>query len=445
VDDAAEAADDGEGRPMMPRGGVMPNPIDPPPAVASPIRLATGRAIGAREGGTAVNAGRIGQWIAAQATTLDDGRALLEGFCRMLIEAGVPLWSVSIGLPAINPSVRGLSYEWRRNGGATLVPATHDDVGLIGYAHHPVHALLTSGRTFARWRLGDDEKSSATFPMLLDLRAAGGTDYIQHLMWFAPGTALKGIATSFVTDAASGFADGDLALLGELMSALGLAICKFSLSRTLSETLATYLGSATSARVLEGHIRRGQGETVAAAIMLADFRAFTALTEREDPVNVVGLLDEHFDAVGEPVSQHGGEILKFIGDGFLAIFPVAEPGGSPGATCARALAAAEQALAANHALNARRRAAGLSELDVDLALHFGEVVYGNVGTSRRLDFTVIGRTVNETSRIEELCDEVGRRLLMSESFAARCGRQLEFVGTFALRGLQRRQRIWSMA
>jgi adenylate cyclase len=162
-------------------------------------------------------------------------------------------------------------------------------------------------------------------------------------------------------------------------------------------------------------------------------------------VKVVGWLDEHFDAVGEPVARHGGEILKFIGDGFLAIFPVPDPDNGPCAICAGALDAAEEALAANRALNARRRAAGLPELDVDLVLHFGEVVYGNVGTSRRLDFTVIGRAVNEASRIEELCGQIGRSILISESFAGRSGRQLAPVGTFALRGIERKQRIWTVA
>ena len=211
-----------------------------------------------------------------------------------------------------------------------------------------------------------------------------------------------------------------MAVLDEVLPALGLAICKLSLSRTLQEALATYLGSETSARVLEGNIRRGEGKTVAAAILLADFRGFTTLTDQDDPVKVVGWLDEHFDAIGEPVTRCGGEILKFMGDGFLVIFPVSDPQNQPCATCGVALDAAGWALASNRALNARRRSAGLPQLEVHLALHFGQVVYGNVGTSRRLDFTVIGRAVNEASRIEELCDDTGRPGAGSDTFAERC-------------------------
>ena len=279
---------------------------------------------------------------------------------------------------------------------------------------------------------------------LHDVRRDGGTDYVLHMIGFTPGSALRGVALSFVTDSASGFSDHDLAEIDHVLPVFGLAICKLSLSYTLRETLGTYLGPATASRVLDGQIMRGKGRTVSAAILLTDLRAFTALTDRVDPVRIVGWLDEHFDALGDPVAQNGGEILKFLGDGFLAVFPIAELGTRPCAVCEKALDAARAALAANRALNARRRAADLPELDADLVLHFGEVVYGNVGTSRRLDFTVIGRAVNEASRIEKLCDELDRSLLVSDSFAERCGLGLVPLGTFPLRGLEQPQRIWTV-
>ncbi len=314
---------------------------------------------------------QIVQWIVEQATALDDGVALLDEFCRALGDAGLPLWRMSVVGPAIDPSVRGFSVDWRSDRGASLVSAAYGDEGIDAFERSPLHALLAQGGTFARWRLHDDLDAAKAAPALLDLRAEGGTDYVLHLIWFAPGTALKGVAVSFATDTPSGFSDDDMAMLAEVLPALGLAICKFSLSRTLHETLATYLGAGTSTRVLKGHIRRGEGETVAAAILLADFRAFTALTDRDDSAKVVGWLDEHFDAIGEPVTRCGGEILKFMGDGFLAIFPVLDPEDRPCATCGSALDAAEQALELNRALNDRRRAAGLPGLDVDLVLHFG--------------------------------------------------------------------------
>lgn len=388
---------------------------------------------------------QIVRWITEQATVLDDGVALLDGFCKALRDQALPLWRMSVVTNALDPSVRGFSFDWHSDRGASLASASYGAEDFDAFERSPLHALLADGRTFARWRLGDDLNAASAVPELLDLRAEGGTDYVLHLIWFAPGTALKGVAISFATDAPSGFSNDDMAVLDEVLPALGLAICKLSLSRTLQEALATYLGSETSTRVLEGNIRRGEGKTVAAAILLADFRGFTTLTDQDDPVKVVGWLDEHFDAIGEPVTRCGGEILKFMGDGFLAIFPVSDPKNQPCATCGVALDAADWALASNRALNERRRQAGLPQLEVHLALHFGQVVYGNVGTSRRLDFTVIGRAVNEASRIEELCDDAGRPVLVSDTFAERCARPLQLVGTFALRGLERRQQIWAPA
>ncbi len=393
---------------------------------------------------TKLEAEPLTRWIAEQATSSDDLETLLETFCGTLIAAGLPLWRVSVSVPTIDPTVRAFGMNWVRGQGLSLVRTAHGLASEAVFRRSPVHALIEANRSFARWRLdtlGPDEG----FTILHDLRQEGGTDYVLHLIGFTPGSALRGVAFSFATDSASRFSDRDLAEIDAVLPVFGLAICKLSLSYTLRETLGIYLGPATASRVLDGQIRRGEGQTVSAAILLTDLRVFTALTDRVDPVQIVGWLDEHFDALGNPVAQNGGEILKFLGDGFLAIFPVAELEARPCAICERALAAGQAALAANRALNDRRRAANLPELDADLVLHFGEVVYGNVGTSRRLDFTVIGRAVNEASRIEKLCDALDRSLLVSDSFAERCGRGLVSLGTFPLRGLEQPQRIWTVA
>ncbi len=383
------------------------------------------------------------RWIAEQATSSDDREILLETFCATLLAAGLPLWRVSVSTPAIDPTARAFSMNWVRGQGMSLVRTAHGLENEAAFRRGPVHALLEANLPFGRWRL-DTLQPGQGFAPLHEIRQDGGTDYVLHMIGFTPGSALRGVAISFVTDTVSGFSDLDLADIDEVLRVFGLAICKLSLSYTLRETLSTYLGQVTASRVLDGQIRRGEGQTVSAAILLTDLRAFTALTDRIDPVRIVGWLDEHFDALGDPVAQSGGEILKFLGDGFLAVFPIADLGVRPCAVCERALDAAEAALAANRALNAQRRAADLPGLDADLVLHFGEVVYGNVGTSRRLDFTVIGRAVNEASRIEKLCDKLDRSLLISESFAERCGRGLVPLGTFPLRGLDRPQRIWTV-
>lgn len=383
------------------------------------------------------------QRIIRTATASDEGARILEDCCATLLEAGLPLAWLSMATPALDPSLRGFNVTWRPGAGLVREPDRIGTESEAVFKLSPIHALLADGRRFARWRL-DDSGILDGFPLLRELRASGITDYALHIVDFAPGTALVGVGIAVASDSDSGFSDADLALFGEVLPALALAVCKLNLSRTLRETLSVYLGPKTATRVLNGGIRRGEGETRSAAILLTDLRAFTALTDRDDPARVVGWLDEHFEALGEPVAQHGGEILKFLGDGFLAIFPVPDASSHPCAVCADAVTAAKLALARNRALNDRRRTSGLPQLDADLVLHFGRVVYGNVGTSRRLDFTVIGPAVNEASRIEKLCDTVGHRLLVSDSFAQRCERSFEPVGHFALRGLERSYRIWTL-
>lgn len=383
--------------------------------------------------------------ILREATEGDDLGALLAGACERLLADGVPLWRVSLSMRAIDPTVRALAFVWRRGRGAMSETAPHGPAGEgeAMYRCSPISQLLDAGLLAGRWRLEAGEGCDA-YPILAELRAEGASDYLLRLVRFgadvsragegAREAALPGAALAFATDRAGGFTDAEVAAVEALLPALGLASCRFALARTASEVLGVYLGPMTARRVLAGEVRRGAGRAMAAAILLADLRGFTALADREDPLRVVGWLDEHLEAAGGPVAEHGGEVLKFLGDGLLAVFPAADGTGADDA-CARALAAAEAALARTADLNAARRAGGAPELGLGVALHYGEVVYGNVGAARRLDFTVIGRAVNEASRMEGLCGRLDRDLLLSAPFAARCGRPALSLGRFALRGV----------
>jgi adenylate cyclase len=380
--------------------------------------------------------------ILREATAGDDPGGLLAAVCERLAAAGLPLWRVSLGMRAIDPTVRALAFVWRRGRGTSAEAAQHGagDEGEAMYRRSPVHHLQAAGLDAGRWRLEAGEGCDA-LPILAGLRAEGGADYLMRLVRFGGGpaaSALPGVAIAFATDRPGGFADPEVAAFDALLPALGLASYRFALARTASELLGVYLGPMTAGRVLAGEVRRGAGRAITAAILLADLRGFTALAAREDPLRMVGWLDEHLEAAGGPVAERGGEVLKFLGDGLLAVFPDGGPPGNAaeGDACVRALAAAEDALARTAALNAGRRARGGPELGLDVALHHGEVVYGNVGAARRLDFTVIGRAVNEASRMEALCEPLGRSLLLSARFAARCGRGTVSLGRFALRGVE---------
>ncbi len=346
--------------------------------------------------------------------------------------------------PALDPTMRGVSLNWHAGEGLSFVANAH------GAERRATGSSARSTRwwrrdeTFGRWRL-DAPESEADFPILRALRAEGGVDYALHIVGFAPGTALRGIAVSFCTRDAAGFTDAHLSAIAEVLPFLTLAVAKIGLAHTLREVSATYLGRSTAERVLDGQIRRGEGRAVPAAILLTDLRGFTALADRADPADMVTWLNEHFDALGDPVARHGGEILKFLGDGFLAIFPVAgcRHPALPGLRQRPRRRRPRRSPPTRRSMPAAARR-GCPNSPAECVVHFGTVIYGNVGTERRLDFTIIGRAVNEASRIESQCAALGHALLVSDSFAERCARTLEPVGIVELRGLARPMRVWTL-
>ena len=386
----------------------------------------------------------ISGWILRQATTVEDGGAMLDGIGRMLDAAGIPVLRISIGASALSTSHRGIGITWWRGRGVSVARTAHGAEGEAVYERSPIWALLAERRTFGRWNVAAGQGCDR-FPLFEELRREGCTDFLLDIIAFPPDTAIRGVGLSYATDRPGGFSEADVARIAEHRDALGLAVLRISLSRSLQGLLGAYVGPRTAGRVMAGQVRRGEGELMSAAILLVDLKGFTAMTDRAEPLRLVGWLDEHLDALGLEVERHGGEILKFTGDGFIAVFPVADREASPCAVCVGALETARAGLDHNRALEARRKAAGEPALAADLALHYGEVVYGNVGTANRLDFTAIGRAVNEASRIETLCDAAGRHILMSDSFARRCGGDLVDLGPFSLRGIAAPQRIWTVA
>ncbi len=386
---------------------------------------------------------RLVESLLETGTSSDDPADLIDLACAGMTELGVPLRRFSVGIQTIDPTVRAVSYVWLRDGGLSrettpYLPGPDND---LPYRRSPIYALVRDGLTERRWRL-DRGEGCTEIPLLAELQSQGMTDYFLRVVRFGGeiAAAVPGVAFAIATDRPGGFAEQDIATFAALTPAMGLASYRYMLSRVTTEILGVYLGMRTARRVLAGEVRRGTGRAIEAAILLADLRGFTGLAGREPAARVVAWLDQHLEAIGEAVAAHEGEVLKFLGDGLLAVFPADEPGCSAGDACRHALAAAEQALASTASVNAGRRSQGQPELALDVVLHYGEVVYGNVGAARRLDFTIIGPTVNEASRIEALCDELGRNLLLSAPFATRCGRATASVGSFALRGCPGRDR-----
>ena len=279
-----------------------------------------------------------------------------------------------------------------------------------------------------------------------ELAAAGATDYFAQTVGFGEGDPARGIGIgySFATDRADGFGDDDLLLIEAVLPAVSLAIMSAGGHTIASGLLAAYLGDDAGRRVHAGAVERNSVESIRAVLWYADIRGFTAIADFWAGRIVVALLNDVFEALCAPLRSGGGQVLKFLGDGLLAIFPFDDA--AQRATCRRALAAAAEAMAALDCCNAARREAGRPTAEVDLALHVGEVLYGNIGAVDRLDFTVIGPAVNEVSRIELLCEPLGRRVLVSAALAAAIGDRtgLEPLGRHVLRGVREPREIYAL-
>jgi adenylate cyclase len=305
------------------------------------------------------------------------------------------------------------------------------------YLRSPLR-LVMEGVPFLRRELHRIEPKDDDFPLLNDLRAQGLTDYAIWPLVFTRGDRH---AVSFASDRPGGFTSDELDVLADLIPAFSLAT-EVRLRNRLARTfLETYVGPHASEQILAGATRRGSGTTVNAVIVIYDLRGFTALSELWPRDDVIAMLNEYFDAISEPISRHGGEILKFMGDGLLAIFP------STATDAPRAaLAAVTEARTGMAALNVDRRGRGLDPLGYGVGVHVGDVMYGNIGSRRRLDFTVIGPAVNVASRLETLTKTVGRSVLLSAQFVADAGCEdaVDALGALALPGVTRPIEVFAL-
>jgi adenylate cyclase len=293
-------------------------------------------------------------------------------------------------------------------------------------------------------------KDSATldFPILEKFRAEGGTDYYGVFAPFdigPPPETGTGMIASWTTDRPEGFTDDEIAVLDRLIPRLALTI-KATLTKQIAiNVLDTYVGPDAGRHIMAGEIRRGDVEVMRAVILMADLRDFTKTTDAAPQDQIVDILDDYYEAMIGPIVDRGGEILKFLGDGLLATFNLTgEPRES---VCRVALVAATEAVRAVDALNLRRKEELKPVMDLDIAMHLGDVLHGNVGARDRLDFTVIGPAVNEASRIEAICRKVGRNILISETFAkaaTECAHRLIPIGNHALRGVRGRQMLFTI-
>jgi adenylate cyclase len=356
--------------------------------------------------GIDMDAGAIARWIMAEPYRGDASTAFVAALAERLVAEGIPLWRMRYALTTMHPEVLWRSVMWRRLEGVSVVDQPHRRLEDAFYTKSPV-AVVRDSRAPLRVRL---EPGDLPFALCTELRDEGGTDFYAQPLLFANGQVSY---ATFVTDAPSGFSDGAIALLEEIRPFVARRLELESAYYATGALLEVYLGKNAARRVLAGEFQRGRGELIEAAIWFSDMRGFTQLSDGTPPARVIEILDGHFDAIAGAISDNGGEVLKFIGDAVLAIFPL---GLDPRAACRRALAAAEQAFATLGRINEGLVARGNEPVEVGVALHRGAVMYGNIGARDRLDFTVISSAVNEAARLESLCKPLGTRVALSAAF-----------------------------
>jgi class 3 adenylate cyclase len=348
--------------------------------------------------------------------------------CLRLQRAGIPVKRATLHFMLLHPQWLGSRMMWADGMREAEIRRVDYDIRECSEFIDSPASELNDGATEVRENLERDPSLSRKHVVYDEMRAKGLTDYVAWPLYHTFG---KRHMVTFATDRPGGFDDAQIAGLLKVLPALALVSeirIKNRLARTLLET---YVGSHASELILAGATRRGTGTTVSAAIMICDLRDFTAISDNWPRDDVIDLLNGYFDAIAEPIARHGGEILKFIGDGLLAIFPLSEP-----SACANLLHAVAEARQAMVALNEKNRETGRAPLNYGIGVHVGDVMYGNIGSQTRLDFTVIGPAVNMASRLESLTKQLGRPVLVSRAFAdfVEGDFDLERIGEYPVRG-----------
>jgi adenylate cyclase len=368
-------------------------------------------------------------WLVEGATDSVPPQDVLKKLSDGLLAAGVPLARSAVFVRTHHPLVAGRRFAWQPGGAVEVSALRYEMIETAGYIDSPI-AYIYQNNTELRRQLARAD-CPMDFPILEGLRQEGITDYVGMPLRFTFGEVHAAV---WGTRAPGGFTAAQLDAIRSIIAPLARVAEIRALTRTGEALLDTYVGHKTGDRVRAGHIRRGDTEAIRAAIWLSDMRGFTALTDREKPETVLETLNRYFDCQVPAITAHGGEVLKFIGDGLLAIFPVTDASDAETA-CAEALAAAHEA---------RAEVANVAGMRFGLALHLGDVLYGNIGSGDRLDFTCIGPAVNLAARLEKVAAQLGRAVVASAEFARHCGAELVPLGEFPLAGFHESQSAFGL-
>jgi adenylate cyclase len=388
---------------------------------------------------------QINDWLIDQALGEPDMVELFDGLCHRLAGIGAPIGRARLTWSTLHPLFRAETVLWRRGQPAELEQFIHQESESRAWLRSPMHFMLESGLTVFRRRLAGPEKL-LDFDVLEELAAEGYTDYLIIGTELFPRTARgadwRGMLVTWAADRPNGFTDDDLATLQRIQRRLSLA-CKTVIQARIAKNIGeTYLGRQTGERVLNGLIRLGDGEETRALVWYSDLRDSTRLAETLPSAEYLKLLNVYFECAARPVISAGGEVLAFVGDAVLAIFPIEDDSEIPALT-RRTLLALRESLSVADFINEERRASGLDLIRYGIGLNVGSVMYGNIGVPERLAFSAIGPTVIEVARIEKLTKTTGARVLATRDVAIHDQSLWRSVGPQHLQGLDQPQELYA--
>jgi adenylate cyclase len=382
----------------------------------------------------------IVEWLADGARSVADAAALVAELCERLVGCGIAVSRVGVFILTLHPQIMGRRFLWQPGVPVDVDEAPFEAFETEDFRRSPVRRVVDSGVAL-RLRLAD-ESCPVDLTVVHELRREGATDFLATPLVFTDGSVH---GATWTTRRRGGFTDAQIAGLSAIMASFTRMIEILTLRQLASNFLNIYVGNQAGSRILSGQIRRGHTETINASIWLSDMRSFTLLSDRLPPQQLIDLINRFFDCQVPAIVERGGEVLKFIGDGLLAIFPIAGDQAETRKVCDATLAAALEARATIAARLGSPGEDGLDGVRFGLALHVGQVMYGNIGGGNRLDFTCIGPAVNLAARIEKLSGGLGRTILASDEFARHCDpEKFENLGDFALPGIKARQTVFGL-
>jgi len=384
----------------------------------------------------------ISDWIIGHAIEGHDLADTLDSFCERARAAGLPLARVHVAMTTLHPMYEARSLRWNEAGIELRENYPHIDAPGDDWLRS-----IEAGQREVRYPM-EGEGSWRDYPLLVDLEAKGFSDYFGAVNPFAPEEVARarqdGMIMGWATRRAGGFTEAHLAAIRRLQLRFAAAAKIANREETALNILSAYLGGDAATRVLDGQIKLGDGEVIPSVIWYSDLRHSTDLADTLPGEAFLAVLNDYFRCTAGAVLDHGGDVLRFIGDAVLAIFPVAEGRFTTGEACARAIEAARDADKRIAQLNAERGAAPGYPVAYGLALHVGQVLFGNIGVPERVEFSVIGPAANEVCRLEGKTKDLGRSIVVSEAFARELELDWQDLGEHELKGVGSKRRILAL-